>query len=55
MRRDRAENSVREIAQQELDKEGVILDAIEKGITNPSVRMIAAAAFIQSPIEIPKD
>ena len=55
MRRDRAENSVREIAQQELDKEGVILDAIMKGITNPSVRMIAAAAFIQSPIEIPKD
>ena len=55
VRRDRAEESVKEIAQQELDKELVILKAIQEGITNPSVRMIAAGAFVQSPMEIPKN
>ena len=38
----------------ELEKELKLLAAIEKGIINPSVRMIAAGAHIMSPREIPE-
>ena len=39
----------------ELEKELKLLAAIEKGIINPSVRMIAAGAHIMSPREIPRE